>query len=75
MQSEGQLERENSELKAQASRLGRKTLSPLTSALLSKTGVDGAALDMAVLDRALAPLSTEQRIAVKAEMARAGMIE
>jgi hypothetical protein len=30
---------------------------------------------MAALDRALAPLSTEQRIAVKAEMARAGMIE
>jgi len=70
-----ELERENAELKAQASRLGRKTLSPLTSALLSKTGASEAGLDLAALDRALAPLSMEQRIAVKAEMARAGMIE
>jgi predicted RNase H-like nuclease (RuvC/YqgF family) len=70
-----ELERENADLKAQASRLGRKTLSPLTSALLSKTGGEGATLDVAALDRALAPLSMEQRIAVKAEMARAGMIE
>ncbi len=70
-----ELERESADLKAQASRLGRKTLSPLTSALLSKTGGEGTTLDVAALDRALAPLSMEQRIAVKAEMARAGMIE
>jgi predicted RNase H-like nuclease (RuvC/YqgF family) len=70
-----ELERENTDLKAQASRLSRKTLSPLASALLSKTGGDSATLDAAALDRALAPLSMEQRIAVKAEMARAGMIE
>jgi predicted RNase H-like nuclease (RuvC/YqgF family) len=70
-----ELERENGELRAQASRLSRKTLSPLTSALLSKTTGDGATLDVAALDKALAPLSVEQRIAVKAEMARAGMIE
>jgi hypothetical protein len=32
-------------------------------------------MDAAKLDRALKTLSVEQRIAVKAEMARAGMIE
>jgi hypothetical protein len=32
-------------------------------------------VDRAVLDRSLQALSVEQRIAVKAEMARAGMIE
>jgi uncharacterized protein YhaN len=69
-----ELERANADLKAQAARVGRKTLSPLVTAILAKNEVgDGA--DSAVLDRALASLSVEQRMAVKAEMARAGLIE
>ncbi|HEU5451196.1 MAG TPA: hypothetical protein VFU76_04390 [Terriglobales bacterium] len=68
------LERANAELKAQATRAGRKTLSSLATALLAKHGLDGE-FDSAALDRALASLAPEQRIAVKAEMARAGIIE
>jgi predicted RNase H-like nuclease (RuvC/YqgF family) len=70
------LQRENEELKAQASRVSRKTFSPLVSGLLSKNGVEdaAAAVETGTLDKALAALSTEQRIAVKAELARAGMI-
>jgi hypothetical protein len=69
-----ELERANSELKAQATRLSRKTMSPLVTAILAKNEVgDGA--DSSVLDKAMASLSIEQRMAVKAEMARAGMIE
>ncbi|MCI0403442.1 MAG: hypothetical protein L0212_07965 [Acidobacteria bacterium] len=75
-----QLERENSELKTQASRISansaRKTLPPLVTALLSKSGVESAdKIDAATLDKTLASLSVEQRIAVKAQMARAGIIE
>ena len=72
----GELEKANQELKAQAARMARKTLSPLASALLSKSGTEpGSKLDPAVVDKTLQALSVEQRIAVKAEMARAGMIE
>jgi ABC-type transporter Mla subunit MlaD len=70
-----ELERTNAELKAQAARMARKTLPPLVSALLSKGGEVGERLDGPALDKALQTLSVEQRIAVKAEMARAGMIE
>jgi len=71
-----ELEKANTELKAQAARMARKTLSPLVTALLSKSGTAaGDRLDSAVLDKTLQSLSVEQRIAVKAEMARAGMIE
>lgn len=75
-----ELERANTELRAEAAELreraGRKTLPALASALLAKSGVElPAALDAAALDKALSALSVEQRIAVKAEMARAGMIE
>jgi hypothetical protein len=69
-----ELEKANTELKAQAARMTRKTLSPLVSALLSKSSPD-AGLDPGALDKTLQTLSVEQRIAVKAEMARAGMIE
>jgi Skp family chaperone for outer membrane proteins len=69
-----ELERANQELKAQAARAARKTLPPLVSALLSKETA-GDALDRAALDKALHSLSLEQRIAVKAEMARAGLLE
>jgi|SRR5579864_937665 len=70
-----ELEKTNSDLKAQAARLTRKTLSPFVSALLSKYGDSEEKLDSAALDKTLQTLSVEQRIAVKAEMARAGMIE
>jgi predicted RNase H-like nuclease (RuvC/YqgF family) len=71
-----ELEKANNDLKGQAARLTRKTLSPLVSALLSKSSVEvGDRLDVGVLDKTLQSLSVEQRIAVKAEMARAGMIE
>lgn len=52
----------------------RKTLSPLVTAILAKNGVDDGA-DAVILDKALAGLSPEQRIAVKSEMARAGLIQ
>jgi len=71
-----ELEKANNDLKAQAARLTRKTLSPLVTALLSKSSVEaGDKLDAGLLDKTLQTLSVEQRIAVKAEMARAGMIE
>jgi len=69
-----ELEKANHELKAQASRMARKTLPPVVSTLLEKHVDAGDKLDAAALDKALHPLSVEQRIAVKAEMARAGMI-
>jgi predicted RNase H-like nuclease (RuvC/YqgF family) len=71
-----ELEKANTDLKAQAARLTRKTLSPFISALLNKNGAEpGDKLESATLDKTLQTLSVEQRIAVKAEMARAGMIE
>ena len=71
-----ELEKANTELKAQAARLARKTLSPMVSALLSKSSLEaGERFDAAALDKTMQSLSVEQRIAVKAEMARAGMIE
>jgi hypothetical protein len=75
-----ELERTNAELKARAAqaseRASRKTLPPLMTALLAKSGVEtGERMDSAVLDKTLAALTVEQRIAVKSEMARAGLIE
>ena len=71
-----ELEKANSDLKAQAARLSRKTLSPFVAALLAKNNSDSTErLDPAALDKTLQALSVEQRMAVKAEMARAGMIE
>ncbi len=52
----------------------RKTLSPLVSMILAKNGVDDGT-DGILLDKALAGLTPEQRIAVKSEMARAGLIQ
>lgn len=70
-----ELERANEDLKAQATRSMRKTLSPLVSGLLSKSGVEeSSAIESGALEKALGSLSLEQRIAVKAELARAGMI-
>lgn len=71
-----ELEKANQELKAQTARMARKTLTPLVTALLSKSNNEAAdKLDPAALEKTLQSLSLEQRIAVKAEMARAGMIE
>ena len=68
-----ELERANADLKAQAARLGRKTLSPLVSGLLAKHAGEEE-FQPAALDKALAGLPPDQRIAVKAELARAGLI-
>ena len=69
------LEKANRDLKAQSDTARRKTLSPMVGALLAKEGVDGDALiDTPVIEKALAGLSIEQRIAVKAELARAGIL-
>jgi len=72
-----ELERNNSDLKAQAARASsRKTLPPLVSALLAKNGLDaGERMDLAALDKTLAQLSVEQRVAVKSQMAQAGLID
>ncbi|HTW58853.1 MAG TPA: hypothetical protein VMD99_12050 [Terriglobales bacterium] len=71
-----ELEKSNADLKAQAARVMRKTLPPMVSALLAKSEESGnEKIDKAVLDKTLGALSVEQRIAVKAELARAGIIE
>ena len=70
-----ELEKSNADLKAQAARLARKTISPVVAALIGKNEIEGERMDPAVLNRTLAALSVEQRIAVKSELARAGMIE
>jgi hypothetical protein len=70
-----ELEKANHELKAQSATARRKTLAPAITALLAKEGVDGDALiETPVVEKALAGLSIEQRIAVKAELARAGIL-
>ena len=68
-------EKANQDLKAQAERGRRKTLPPLITTLLAKEGVEGDALiETPVVEKALSGLSIEQRIAVKAELARAGIL-
>ncbi len=51
-----ELERANADLKAQAARMGRKTLSPLVSGLLAKHAGEEE-LEPAALDKALRDLS------------------
>lgn len=70
-----ELEKTNTELKAQAARMSRKTLPAAVSALMGKFDEAGERFDAAVVEKTLQPLTVEQRIAVKAEMARAGFIE
>jgi hypothetical protein len=70
-------EQQIAELKAQAasSSSGRKTLPVTTMQLLAKQGigsVDG--LEAGSLDAALTGLSLEQRVAVKAQLIRAGAL-
>jgi ABC-type transporter Mla subunit MlaD len=70
-----ELEKSNQELRAQSATARRKTLSPVVTALLAKEGVDGeAVIETPIVEKALAALSIEQRIAVKAELARAGIL-
>ena len=55
---------------------GRKTLPTAMTTLLSKQGVtlEAASLEAGALDAALTSLSLEQRIAVKAQLLRAGLL-
>ena len=57
--------------------MARKTLPPMVSAIVAKSGSDAGSekIEKEVLEKTLQSLSVEQRIAVKAELARAGMIE
>jgi IS1 family transposase len=75
MERVAELEKSNADLKAQAARMMRKTLPSTVSTILAKSSEAGEKLDRGVLDKTLQSLSVEQRIAVKAELARAGMIE
>jgi Flp pilus assembly secretin CpaC len=54
--------------------MGRKTLSASTATMLAKQGVSVDSLEAGAIDGALSSLSIEQRIAVKTELMRAGML-
>ena len=62
---------EKAEVKA-AAETSRKTVSPVIASLLAKSGVEH--YEESAVEKALAGLSVEQRIAVKAELARAGVL-
>jgi hypothetical protein len=68
------------ELTAAAAPAGRKTLPSGMATMLAKQGVPleaggtFAAMEAGAIDSALASLSIEQRIAVKAELMRAGLL-
>jgi len=53
---------------------GRRTLPATMTSLLAKQGVTVDSLEAGALDAALASLSVEQRIAVKAQLMRAGLL-
>lgn len=58
-----------------AAAVSRKTLPPLVGALLAKSSIEVSdGMDTAALDASLVPLSIEQRIAVKSQLAKAGLI-
>jgi hypothetical protein len=63
------------EVQAEAVKATRKTVSPVIANLLAKSGVEMSSVEDATVERALAGLSIEQRIAVKAELARAGVLQ
>ena len=70
-----ELEKANHDLKAQSAAARRKTISPIVTALFAKQGVEAdATIETPIVEKALAGLSIEQRIAVKAELARAGIL-
>jgi hypothetical protein len=53
---------------------GRKTLPATASGLFAKQGMTVDSMDAGALDAALVSLSLEQRIAVKAQLMRAGLL-
>jgi hypothetical protein len=53
---------------------GRKTLPPSMTTLLAKQGVTLDSIEAGAIDAALASLSIEQRIAVKSQLLRAGLL-
>jgi len=54
---------------------GRKTIDPLIGVLLAKSGVEtDKGIEAAALDASLATLPVEQRIAVKMQLSRAGLL-
>jgi len=53
---------------------GRKTVTAGTANMLAKRGVELDRVEAGALDAALVGLSVEQRIAVKAELMRAGLV-
>jgi hypothetical protein len=62
--------------KEETSMSARKTLPAIAAQLLAKNGVEiTESMDTAALDASLASLSVEQRIAVKSQMARAGLLQ
>lgn len=70
-------ERQIAELRASAAPVaaGRKTLSGTTASLLAKHGVSGdGAVEAGAVDAALSSLPVEQRIAVKSQLLRAGLL-
>ena len=75
-QAEAKLAATETKLASLTASAGRKTLNPGTATMLAKQGVDigAVSLDAGAVDGALAHLSVEQRIAVKAELMRAGLL-
>ena len=75
-QAEAKLAATETRLASLTAAAGRKTLSTGTATLLAKQGLDvgTAGLEAGAWDGALAHLSVEQRIAVKAELMRAGLV-
>jgi hypothetical protein len=80
---EAELERRLAEAEAKIAELtaaaethtpGRKTLPVGMATMLAKQGVTVESMEAAAIDGALASLSIEQRIAVKAELMRAGLL-
>ena len=70
-----ELERENEQLRGQVVHASRRTLPSTVTRLLAKSGVgEIGTVESECLDKALGSLSVEQRIAVKAELLRAGLI-
>lgn len=67
-----------SELRAQAgvgASSGRKTVAAATASLLAKQGISNLdSIEAGSLDAALSALSIEQRIAVKSQLLRAGLL-
>ncbi|HEX4154374.1 MAG TPA: hypothetical protein VHY48_02055 [Acidobacteriaceae bacterium] len=82
-QREAELERKLAEAEAKIAELmagaapqqtTRKTLPASTATMLTKQGVAVESMEAGALDGALASLSVEQRIAVKSELLRAGLL-